>query len=171
MTNTMTDMLSQLRLSSGMPFGMLFIVLSLVGLCVSGLLGALRLRRPAWRIAAAGVAVLAGGRLALGIASEVLVQEDLNPVVQPGELVGSWRDGAQPLTLRADHTFQLRGPPDGAGNWNLHDWELSLNDTKARVIKVNGAYRIVLSFPDDLDEWNGRLGFAREAKERHGAGR
>lgn len=97
----MEEMLSQLRLASGMPFGMLFILVSLVGLAFIGVVGALRLRRRTWRIAAAGVALLAATRLALGIASEVLVQEDLNPVVRPSELVGSWRDGAQVLALHA----------------------------------------------------------------------
>lgn len=158
----MTETLSQLRLASGMPFGMLFILTSLVGLSVIGIVGALRLRRRALRIAAAGLAVLAGGRLALGIASEVLVQEDLNPAVRPGELVGSWRDGAQALALRADQTFQLSGPMSRTGTWDLRDQELSLDVMKARVIKVNSAYRIVPSFPDDPDLWDGRLGFARE---------
>jgi hypothetical protein len=160
--SAVTDMLSRLRLASGMPFGVLLIVAALVGLSFIGIVGALRLRRRALRIAAAGLAVLAGGRFALGIASEVLVHEDLNPLVRPAELVGSWKDGAQALALRADRTFQLSGPTTGAGTWDLRDQELSFDGVKARVIKVNGAYRIVPSFPDDPDLWDGRLGFARE---------
>jgi hypothetical protein len=38
----MTEVMSQLRLSSGMPFGMLFIVVFLVGLCAIGLVAAVR---------------------------------------------------------------------------------------------------------------------------------
>ena len=159
----MTEMMSQLRLSSGMPFGVLFILLFLVSLCTIGLVAAIRIRRTGWRVAAAAVALLAGGRLALGIMSEVLVQVDLNPVVQPDELVGSWREGAQTLALRADHTFQLRGPTTLRGSWRLDDWNISLDGVKARVIKANGAYRIVVSFPDDADLWDGRLGFEHEA--------
>jgi hypothetical protein len=158
----MEEMLSQLRLASGMPFGLLFILVSLVGLAFIGVVGALRLRRRTWRIAAAGVALLAATRLALGIASEVLVQEDLNPVVRPSELVGSWRDGAQVLALHAGHTFELLGPKTRTGTWELHDQELWLDGMKARVIKVNSAYRIVPSFPEEPDLWDGRLGFARE---------
>jgi hypothetical protein len=106
--------------------------------------------------------VLAGGRLALGIVSAVLVKEDLNPMVRPYDIVGSWRDGAQALTLRADRTFHLTGPATTTGAWDLREQELSLAGMKARVIKVSGAYRIVPSFPDDPDLWDGRLGFARE---------
>jgi hypothetical protein len=157
-----TELLSQLRLASGMPFGMLFILASLVGLSFIGIVGVRRLRRRAWRVAAACLAVLAGGRLALGIASELLVQEDLNPVVPPAEVVGSWRDGAQALFLHPDRTFQMTGPTTRTGTWGLRDQELSLDGMKARVIKVNGAYRIVISFPEDPDLWDGRLGFARD---------
>jgi hypothetical protein len=158
-----TDLLSQLRLASGAPFGLLFILASLGGLTGIGIIGAFRLRRRALRIAALLLAVLAGGRLALGIVSAVLVQEDLNPMVRPDDLVGSWRDGGQVLTMRADQTFQLAGPRTSAGTWAFADWELSLAGMKARVIKVNGALRIVPSFPEDPDLWDGRLGFAREA--------
>jgi hypothetical protein len=159
----MTDVMSQLRLSSGMPFGMFLIVVFLVGLCTIGLVAAVRMRRTGWRVVAAAVALLAGGRLALGIMSEVLVQVDLNPVVRPDELVGSWRDCGQTLALSVDHTFQFRGPKTMRGNWGLDDWNLSLDSVKARVIRANGAYRIVVSFPDNPDLWDGRLGFAREA--------
>lgn len=159
----MTEVMSQLRLSSGMPFGMLFIVLSLVSLGAIGLVAAVRMRRTGWRVAAAAVALFAGGRLALGIMSELLVQVDLNPVVRPDDLVGSWRDGGQTLALRADQTYQFRGPTTMRGNWGLDDWNLSLDSgVKARVIKANGAYRIIVSFPDNPDLWDGRLGFARE---------
>jgi hypothetical protein len=157
-----TDLLSQLRLASGVPFGMLFILAGLGGLTVLGVIGAFWLRRRPLRVAALLLAGLAGGRLALGIASAVLVQEDLNPTVHPADLVGSWRDGAQVLTLRADRTFQITGPMASAGTWAFLDWELSFAGTKARVIKVNGALRIVPSFPEDPDLWDGRLGFVRE---------
>lgn len=158
----MTELLSRLRLASGIPFGMLVFLAWLVGLGVVGIVGAFRLRRRAWRVAAAALAVLAGGRLALGIASELLLDEDLNPVVRPAQLVGSWRDGAQTLALHPDQTFQMRGPTTRTGAWELRDQELSLDGMKARVIKVNGAYRIVPSFPEDPDLWDGSLGFARE---------
>jgi hypothetical protein len=149
----------RLRLSSGM----LLIVLVLVGLCTIGLVAAVRTRRILWRVAAATVALLAGGRLVIGIVSEVLVQVDLNPVVRSEELVGLWRQGTQTLSLSADHTFELRGPTTLRGKWELDDWNLSLDLVYARVIKANGAYRIVVSFPDDPDLWDGRFGFARES--------
>lgn len=158
----MTELLSQLRLASGMPFGILLTLAWLVGLTFIGIVGALRLRRRGWRRAATCLAVLAGGRLALGIASEVLIQEDLNPVVRPAELVGSWRDGAQELALHLDQTFQLTGPTIRTGTWDLRDQELSLDGMKARVIRVNGAYRIIPFFPNDPDLWDGRLGFGRQ---------
>lgn len=159
----MTEVMSQLRLSSGMPFGMLFIIVFLVGACTIGLLAAVRARRTGWRVAAAVVALLAGGRLALGILSEFLVPVDLNPVVRAEELVGLWREGPQTLTLAADHTFRFEGSTTSRGQWSLDDWNLSLEGVDARVIKANSTYRIVVAFPDDPDLWDGRLGFARDA--------
>ena len=159
----MTELLSRLRLASGMPFGILLNLAVLAGLVGIGVVGALRHRRRSWGVAAICLAVLAGGRLALGIASEVFIQEDLNPVVGPMELVGSWSDGAQALVLDADRTFRLTGPTKKAGTWDLRDQELSLSGMKARVIRVNGAYHIIPFFPDDADLWDGRLGFGRSA--------
>jgi hypothetical protein len=159
----MTDLLSQLRLTSGLPFGMLIMLAGLGGMTIIGLVLVFRLRKRRLRVAALLLAMAAGGRLALGIASEVLIEEDLNPAVREGDLVGSWRDGAQALALHPDLTFQLVGPTSRTGTWELHDQELSLGGVNARVIKVNGLYRIVPSFPEDPDLWDGRLGYAREA--------
>jgi len=163
MIHALTELLSRLRLSAATPFGSLSGVASLVAVCVAGLLGAVLLRGGRGRAFAVGLAVLAAGRLGLGIASGVLVTEDLNPTVRPDELVGSWRDGAQELTLRADHTFQLRGPAAEAGTWALRDQEISLGVTRGRVIEVNGERRIVLRFPHAQDLWDGHLGFVHDA--------
>ena len=45
----MTDVMSQLRLSSGMPFGLLIILVFLMSVCTLATVAAVRLRSTGWR--------------------------------------------------------------------------------------------------------------------------
>ncbi len=159
----MTDWLSRMRLDSALPFGLLTSVVTLVAMVAVGTFAALRLRSNTLRTLAILATALTGARLLFGVASGVLLREDLNPRIEPGNLVGTWEDGRQRLLLRSDGTYQLVGPVNERGTWSLDDWNLRVGARTIRVITVNGVPRIVPEFPVDPDQWNGRLGFAKQA--------
>jgi hypothetical protein len=163
MAAAMIETLSRLRLSSGMPHGAVSVAATLGAFWIAGLLGALLLPRGRARALAVGVAVLAAARLALGVASAAVLSENFGPAVREEELVGSWRDGAEELTLHADRTFVLRSATSETGSWTLADHDVWLGARRARIIEVNGERRIVPRFPHDPERWDGHLGFAREA--------
>jgi len=160
----MTDLLSDMRLQSALPFGRVLSLTALVVVIAAGTLGALRFRGHAPRLLAALVAMVAASRLVLGMMSGLLLDEELNPRVEADQLAGVWVDGHQRLDLNANRTYLLRGPVSEQGTWSVEDWDLRLGARQARVITVNGVQRIVADFPPDPDMWDGRLGYVRQER-------
>jgi hypothetical protein len=163
----MTELLSRINLRSSLPFGYSIFLVVLALATAVGLLGAIRLRQRELRTTFAIVAFVAGGRLLLGLASELCLDIDLNPVVTENQVVGAWVDGRQRLDLYGDHKYRLAGPMSESGTWSFaDDFDLRLGDhgaRLARLITVKGVLRIVADFPNDTDAWDGHLGYVRQA--------
>jgi len=156
------DLVSRLQLGSAAPFGL---AIQLAGLLlVTGVATwvAFAAHHRRARVASGLFAALAAARLALGIVAEPILDLDLSPRVSASTLAGTWRDGRERLVLRGDGTFALEGATPAAGRWRLDGDELDLSGRPARVIGVRDGLRIVPSFPEDPDLWDGDLGFARD---------
>jgi len=155
------DLLSHCRLSTGLPFGYLLVTLFLGIATLGAALAWWRLRaRPVGRVAGA-VALLAAARLGLPIAAEVLVPVEFNPVVARASLIGVWTDGPSRLELAADGSYRLTDGRVVLGAWTLSSWNLDLGGSPWRVIQARGEERLLREVPEDVDLWDGHLGFRR----------
>jgi hypothetical protein len=151
-----------LRWRSDVPGGLVAMAVGLLALFALGVLVGVRSTRRHRRWVAWGLAAVSGGWLSLGVLAEVLPQEDLSPHLAPESLVGTWRQGAERLVLRADHSFALEGSVTDQGTWRLSEGTVSLGTRSARVVTVRGEPCLVLDFPADAGAWQGGSAFFRE---------
>lgn len=76
---------------------------------------------------------------------------ELNPVIESKEqLVGTYSNGNQSLSLNADETFVAKGLPlITSGTWSHYDWNLTLSNTRLRqprIVTRNGVLCIAPSY-------------------------
>jgi hypothetical protein len=90
-----------------------------------------------------------------------------NPTISDdAQVIGTWADRAQSVTLHADHTFTCRIASQVArGRWKRDDWNLYLSGDSfgrtMRFVQFRGEYRLMTESPVEPDEWNGNLGLQR----------
>ncbi|MEI9892891.1 MAG: hypothetical protein WDN28_02980 [Chthoniobacter sp.] len=122
-------------------------------------------RRSRWLKVSGGI-VLA--LLVILIGRELILEGAMewNPALFDEELLGTWRDRDEILTLAADHTFSYhRSEENLTGRWNRDDWNLELQSENAawtaRLVRYFHHLRIMTHPPDDLDAWDGNPGLKK----------
>lgn len=113
-----------------------------------------------------GIGFLLLGTVLIGM--EIFGPEiEYNPTVSSQELTGTWRDGADRLTLREDGTYVFsRDGVEYSGTWENDDWNLNLSPGLSnlgfypRVIRVGSELRIPTNF-QHIDLWDGDFGLSR----------
>ncbi|MEZ0256842.1 MAG: hypothetical protein ACAI37_16270 [Chthoniobacter sp.] len=89
-----------------------------------------------------------------------------NVVVSDSELIGTWSDKTETLTLKSDGTFSYRTAAGSTtGQWDREDWNLNLKSEQAvisvRVVRYFHHPRIMTHPPDDPDAWDGNPGLEK----------
>ena len=154
-------------LRTAIPFGYLFIALFLLAAFIAGIVLFVR----GWRRRSAPMRWLGAGFCA-GIITLVVANSafeaalEWNPTIQTdSEVVGTWSDRAQTITLSHDHTFTYQtGAHIARGTWTRDDWNLYLrgdSDATMRFVQFRGQYRLMTRPPGDPDTWDGDLGLPR----------
>jgi hypothetical protein len=87
---------------------------------------------------------------------------ELNPTIPEPQLAGSWRTGERVLTLDQHGAYRKSGAWSGSGICHRSDFVLQCGEDELRPVLSRGELRLLLNPPDDMDEWNGDLGFRRE---------
>ncbi len=95
-----------------------------------------------------------------------------NPLIKSdSEIVGSWVDDKELLTISDNHTFKLIvGGSEYNGGWNLDDWNLTFDYYSTgmpydylRVIQHSNKYHLVKGTLDgNSDVWNYKNAFIRQ---------
>ena len=150
---------------TAIPFGYLFIALFLLAAFVAGVVAlVVGLRRRSARARWLGAALCAF--VVIVIVTEVAYDSALewNPTIGgDSQIVGTWTDQGQTITLASDHTFTYQTASQTArGTWTRDDWNLYLRGASysgtMRFIQFHGIYRLMTHPPDDPDAWDGDLG-------------
>jgi hypothetical protein len=87
-----------------------------------------------------------------------------NPTIaSDADVLGTWVDRTQTITLAANYTFTDRAPSQfTTGTWTRHDWNLYLRggnySATMRFVKFRAVYRLITNPPGDPDTWDGDLG-------------
>ena len=87
-----------------------------------------------------------------------------NPEIRSdSEVLGTWADNGETITLGLDNTFTYRSPSQTTtGRWARQDWNLYLHgddySTTMRFVQFSGHYRLMTHPPEDPDLWDGNLG-------------
>lgn len=149
---------------TAIPFGYLFIALFLLAAFIAGLAflvwGWRRSLRARWLGAALSAFVV------IVVVAEIAYDSALewNPTIGgDSEVVGTWTDHGQTITLASDHAFTYQTAAQTThGTWTRDDWNLYLHgdsfSSTMRFVQFHGQYRLMTHPPDDPDAWNGDLG-------------
>ena len=157
---------------TAIPFGYLFIALFLLTAFVFGVSVFVR----AWRRRSRGgrwLGVAIVGSVVAVIVGEIAFDAAIewNPTIgSDTEVIGTYADGAQTVTLQSDKTFTHRTPSQTtSGTWTRDDWNLYLRGDSysgtMRFIQVRGHYRLMTQPLGDPDTWDGDLGLQRTQKQ------
>ena len=169
-------MLIHIMFRTAIPFGYLFIAVALFGLLIVGLtcfvIGWRTQTRPLQMIGA-GLSFAVVGMIAVDMIMDSLLE--WNPLVRnDATVIGTWsgersmwKDLAETITLRADHTYEYHSDEERfSGKWDRNDWNLHITaeggiDLMMRFIEYSGELRLLHHPPDDPDTWDGDLGLKR----------
>ena len=157
---------------TAIPFGYLFIALFLLAAFVFGVSVFIR----GWRRGSRGGKWLGAAMVAIVlavIAGEIVfeVAIEWNPTIgSDTEVLGTWADRAQIVTLQSDKTFTFRtSAQTTTGTWTRDDWNLYLHGDSysgtMRFVQFRGHYRLMTKPPEDPDMWDGDLGLQRTQKK------
>jgi hypothetical protein len=115
--------------------------------------------------------IIIGLLLAVGVPIFLAVDEtykssvEWNPILSKSAVSGTYADRQRTLTLNPDATYNLQSNEGiTTGIWTLDDFNLTLGDStkgttvSARVITYKNHPYVMLEQPDDLDNWNRKLG-------------
>ena len=182
----MDEFISIIQFRSAMPFG--YLLFTLVWLSVvawslknilSNLLGK-KFYSPRLYITGSLLVVCIGYVIASVKYSENI---NMNPFFNESDLVGEWNYGSSNLVLKPDGTAEInlskslleRLDIDNGevywrkkGDFNLVLWSNEVNfvsnNRMLRVIEYADKYRLIIEDYDDLDMWDGSLGFKQKNK-------
>ena len=153
---------------TAIPFGYLFIALFLFAAFVAGI-GILiwGWRRHSRLLRGLGCGMV-GSVIAIVVANLWIDSAlEWNPTIgSDAEIVGTWSDRAQKITLTSDKTFTYRTSSQLInGTWTRYDWNLYLRgdnySATMRFVQYRGGYRLMTHPPEDPDMWDGDVGLPK----------
>lgn len=177
----MDEFISLIQFRTAIPFGYLLFSIAWLVLTVSGIITILVLawkkkyRSPKLYLMLSLVALNFGyAYVNIYYGSDL----DLNPLFSESELIGEWGDGKSKMLLLENGKAKLFLSPkhrkrleidNGSGYWykennfNLiigsNERDRESKNALFRVIKYGKNYRIIIEDYEDLDQWDGGLGF------------
>jgi hypothetical protein len=158
---------------TAIPFGYLFIALLLLitfGFGVVSFIWGCRKHSSQAKWLGVGIILLVSALVAVEIAFDSSLE--WNPTIHSDtEIVGTWTDHRETLTLVPNNTFDYRtATRTVSGSWTRNDWNLYLHNTDfsatMRFIQFRGRYRLMAHPPSDPDMWDGDLGLSRNPEPR-----
>lgn len=114
-----------------------------------------------------GVALmsLVGAWVIAGIYQDAMLE--WNPMIrEDAQIIGTWTDGRETITLHADHRFDYHTPEQRfSGIWSRNDWTLLVQARgiapEMRFVMYGSKTYLMPHVPMDPDHWNGDLGLER----------
>jgi hypothetical protein len=94
---------------------------------------------------------------------------DLNPLLKPRDIIGTWHHNSGTLTFNSDGSYECKNDNEckslgSSGKWRYEDFEIKFHaaennkSVRRRVVLHRGKLRLT-DLPGDPDDWNENLTF------------